>query len=265
METSDYQFRPMKRRHIRPVLAIIRAHDDDDHRYARSFFKHSGHGDHYVLMHEDAVIGVTGARLALDTDGAFWLSWTYLDAAYHGRKLGKYMLEKLFELLNQKNARKVFVSTSDYADPEKGMIYQRAIELYKAMGFREEVVHPDYYNPGESQLVFGLALRPPAPPEKRPNDKRGIKLIELFEVDETEDVYAVDWRFSGWLCFTVKQMQRLLQEAEKRNARSVFISFPSNVRRVFTPLEASGFQPCGILENYFEDGLHEYQFRYTIK
>jgi ribosomal protein S18 acetylase RimI-like enzyme len=216
-------------------------------------------------MYENTVIGVTGYRRGSDTDNTFWLSWTYLDAEYHGQKLGKYMLEKLFDILKQKKTRKLFVSTSDYEDPQKGRIYQNAINLYKSVGLKEEIVHPDYYNPGESQLIYGLALQPPQPDKKRPDEKRGIVLAELFEIDETEDVYAADWRFSGRKCFTADEMKRLLDDARERNARSVFISFPSDVRKVFKPLEASGFQPCGILENYFEDGLHEYQFRCTLR
>jgi len=265
MQPSDYNFRPMKRRHIDAVLKIIEAHDEDDFEYARDSYEHSGRLGQYVLMCENAVIGVTGYRRASDTDNTYWLSWTYLDAEYHGQKLGKLMLEKLFDILKQKKARKLFVSTSDYVDQEKGSIYQNAINLYKSMGLKEEVVHPDYYNPGESQLIYGLALQEPQPAGKRANDKRGIVLVELFEIDETEDVYAADWRFAGRKCFTANQMKRLLDDARERNARSVFISFPSNVRRVFKPLEASGFEPCGILENYFEDGLHEYQFRCTLR
>ncbi|MDM8541789.1 GNAT family N-acetyltransferase [Desulfococcaceae bacterium HSG9] len=265
MQHTEYKFRPMKRRHVDAVLKIIDAHDDDDFEYARDSYEYSGRSGQYVLMYEDAVIGVTGYRRASDTDNTFWLSWTYLDAEYHGQKLGKYMLDKLLDILKQKKARKLFVSTSDYADYERGNIYLDAIKLYKSMGFNEEIVHPDYYNPGESQLIYGLVLQPPQPAKKRPNEKRGIVLTELFEIDETEDVYAVDWRFSGRKCFTTDEMKRLLDDARERNAHSVFISFPSDVRKVFEPLEASGFQPCGILENYFEDGLHEYQFRCTLR
>ncbi len=264
MQPSDCNFRPMKRRHIDAVLKIIEAHDEDDFEYARDSYEHSGRSGQYVLMYEDAVIGVTGHRRAPDTDNTFWLSWTYLDADYRGRKLGKLMLEKLFDILKQKEARKLFVSTSDYIDPQRGSIYLDAINLYKSVGFKEEVVHPDYYNPGESQLIYGLELQPVQPATKRANNKRGIVLEELFEIGETENVYAADWCFSGRKCFTADQMKRLLDDARERNARSVFISFPSDVRKVFKPLEESGFQPCGILENYFEDGLHEYQFRYTI-
>ena len=265
MQHTEYKFRPMKRRHIDVALKIIEAHDDDDFEYARDSYEHSGRSGQYVLMCEDAVIGVTGYLRASDTDNTFWLSWTYLDAEYHGQKLGKYMLEKLFDILKQKKARKLFVSTSDYEDPQKGSIYQNAINLYKSVGLKEEIVHPDYYNPGESQLIYGLALQSPQPDKKRPDEKRGIVLADLFEIDETEDVYAADWRFSGRKCFTADEMKRLLDDAGERNARSVFISFPSDVRKVFKPLEASGFQPCGILENYFEDGLHEYQFRCTLR
>jgi len=265
MQPADCNFRPMKRRHIDAVLKIIKSHDTDDFKYARDSYDASGRSGQYVLMGEDAVIGVTGFYHAPETVNTFWLSWTYLEAKYHGRHLGKYMLEQLFDILKQKNARKLFVSTSDYADPQKGNIYQKAIHLYQAVGFKEEVVHPDYYHPGESQLIYGVDLQPLQPPKKHPDDKRGIVLTELFEIVETKDVYAVDWRFSGSNCFTADALKQLLDDAEKRNARSVFISFPSNVRTVFKPLETSGFEPCGILENYFEDGLHEYQFRYTIR
>lgn len=256
-------FRPMKKEDISDALEIIYDHDEDDGEWAEKTFAESGVKDHYVLTFESKVSGSTGFSYAEGTDGTYWLSWTYIGSEHQGQKLGTIMLAELFEILKKKKARKIFVSLSDYSDPDEGPIYKKALQLYKAAGFKEEIVHPDYYEPGESQMIYGCSLSQPLA-GRHEDDKRGIVLEEIFEIDETDDAYAIDWHYSGNRCFSESDLRAMLEKLEKEGARSVFISFPSTITSVIEPLKATGFNPCGMLEDFYKDGLHEFHFRYDL-
>lgn len=259
---SGWDFRPMKKEDISDVLEIIYDHDEDDGEWAEKTFSGSGVENHYVVTFEGKVAGSTGISYAEGTDGTYWLSWTYIDSDHQSQKIGTIMLLRLFDILKKQKARKVFVSLSDYVDPEDGPIYKKAIKLYKAAGFKEEIVHRDYYEPGEAEMIYGCTLAQPLP-GRNEDDDRGIVLGELFEVDETEDVYAIDWEFHDGSCFTDSDLSSRCEKAKNAGARSVFISFPSNLTSVIEPLKAAGFSPCGMLEDFYKDGLHEFQFRYN--
>ena len=255
-----WAFRPMKNSDIAAVLEIIYDHDDDDGEWAEKTFAESGIDNHYVVTFENEVSGSTGFSYADGTDGTYWLSWTYVDEDHQGQKIGTIMLQNLFEMLRNKKARKIFVSLSDYIDPEEGAIYARAMKLYKAAGFKEEIIHRDYYEPGESELIYGCTLSHPLPGRNQ-DDARGIVLEDVFEVDETDDVYAIDWAFDGQSCFGASELGALVDKVRAMDARSVFISFPSNVLTVVEPLKNCGFKPCGMLEDFYKDGLHEFHYR----
>lgn len=258
-----WDFRPMKNEDISDVLEIIYDHDEDDGEWAEKTFAESGVTDQYVVTYEGEVAGSTGISYADGTDGTYWLSWTYIDSDHQSQKIGTTMLLMLFDILKDKKARKIFVSLSDYIDPEDGALYKKAIKLYKAAGFKEEIVHQDYYEPGESEMIYGCTLCQPLP-GRNEDDSRGIVLGDIFEVDETEDVYAIDWQHEGSECFTESDLSACLEVAKNKDARSVFISFPSNAANVIEPLKSAGFSPCGMLEDFYKDGLHEFQFRYNF-
>lgn len=255
-----WNLRAMKPEDLETVLDIIRDHDEDDEEWARESYEQRGFEDQYVLTGEERIAGVTGFRLEPETDHTYWLSWTYLDKEQRGRNMGTRMLEALFEILKKKKARKVFVSTSDYVDPEEGSIYRDAISLYKTMGFKEEIIHPDFYEPGESELIFGYSLRPRMPGKRIKPEKRGIILEGIYEVDETDDVCAIEWYHYGKNCFSIDELNGLLDQAREMKARSVYMAFPSNIHSINDPLKACGFQPLGMLEDFYRDGLHRFHF-----
>ncbi len=263
MQEDEWKFRPMKEEDLDRVLAIIEDHDEDDFEWAQESYKTNGMDDQYVQTFGGHVAGVTGFREASFTENTYWLSWTYLDEKYRGQNKGVKMLENLFEILKKKNARKIFVSTSDYVDPEDGPIYEKAIRLYKSMGFKEEIIHRDYYQPGESELIFGYNLNPGDPPKEIEEDKRGIELHNISQMFETLDVYFIDWGFTGKKSFDKNDLNELLEKARSQSARSVYISFPSNIYQVNQCLESCGFHVCGRLEDYFKNGLHEIHFCYS--
>lgn len=260
-----WKLRPMASNDLDDVLKIIYEHDEDDGEWAQESYEKFGFTDEYVLTNEDRVAGVTGFKYEPETDNTFWLSWTYLEKTHQGKQMGARMLEELFDILKKRKARKIFVSTSDYIDPEEGSIYKDAIRLYKTMGFKEEIVHPDFYEPGESQLIYGYYLQPRPPMKKRIKpEKRGVVLDDLYDIDETDDIYAVEWEFYGKQCFSSEELKGFLEKARGLNARAVYMALPSNVTKVNDPLKDCGFQPIGMLEDFYGDGLHKIHFRYQF-
>lgn len=259
-----WDLRQMREADVLDVLQIINDHDEDDGEWAQESYAERGVADQYVLIHEDQVAGVTGFRYAQGTQDVYWLTWTYVAETHQGQKMGTRMLYHLLEVLKKKRARKMFVSLSDYVDPEEGAIYKKAIKLYKSVGFKEELVHRDYYARGESEMIYGCTITPPMPHRPPKPDKRGIVLTEVFLIDETDAAYAVDWEFEGRQCFGRTEMEAIIQTAGEHSARSLFVSFPSNVTQTNAPLQACGFNPCGMLEHYFQDGLHEVHYRYDL-
>jgi ribosomal protein S18 acetylase RimI-like enzyme len=260
---QGWEFRPMKEEDITDALEIIYSHDEDDGEWAESAYENAGVEDQYVITYNQKVAGVTGVEEAEETDGTYWISWTYMAEEHQGKGMGALMLKSLLAVLEEKNVRQLFVTLSDYVDPEDGPIYEKALKMYTSLGFTEQIVHKDYYEPGESELIYGYALRIPVPMETIDDDNRGIVFTDLFEIDETDGAYAIDWEFSNRNC-TIKEMNHYLKLAKKNGARSVFISFPSNVVSGYEVLQATGFNPVGMLKNFYEDGIHEVHFRYNL-
>jgi GNAT superfamily N-acetyltransferase len=265
MSKENCRLRPLLDDDVLPALEIIKDFDEDDYECAQESFQNKGLDDLYVLVNEQEVIGVTGFTLAGETRHSYWLDWTYLAEEYKKQGLGKQMLEELFEILRQKDCRKLFVQVSTYNDPEDGAIYADALNFYKAMGFTEELVHHDYYESDESQLIYSYVFKSPVPSSSTPIiDKRSVVLNGVFEIDETEGMYAIDWDFSKKNKASTVEMPDLIEEAKKRRARSLLISFPSNVPNTASHLKDLGFSQSGILSDYFDEGVHEIHFRYDF-
>ncbi len=133
------------------------------------------------------------------------------------------------------------------------------------MGFSEELVHHDYYEEGESQLIYSNVLQRPESSSSNPSsDTRSVVLHGVFEIDETEGMYAIDWDFSKKNKASKVEMPDLIEEANKRRARSLLISFPSNVPNTASHLKDLGFGQSGILSDFFDEGVHEIHFRYDF-
>lgn len=263
MTKINYRLRPLLDDDLWPALEIIKDFDEDDYECARESIQNKGLDDLYVLANEEEIIGITGFTLAEETHYSYWLDWTYLAEKHKKQGLGKQMLEELFEILRQQDCRKLFVQLSDYNDPEDGPIYADALKFYGAMGFNEELVHQDYYEQGESQLIYSYVFDSPDPSSSSPPpDMRLVALNGVFEIDETEGTYAVDWNFSKKSKANEPGMPDLIEDAKKRRARSLLISFPSNVPNTASHLEDLGFSQSGMLSDYFDEAIHEIHFRY---
>jgi hypothetical protein len=200
------------------------------------------------------------------------LSWTYLDPAEKGQGLGQKMLQDMVDKMRAGDIRKVFVSTSDYEDPEEGPLYAAAHRMYEAAGFRPELTHPDYYEPGEAQIIYGLPLADiPSERQIAPDDSAAF-FNGLNEIPETEGIYVINWEVAKKRLlsrqkpqqFTQQDLEIGIERAREWSARSIFIAFPSNMPNVLPPLEAAGFFEEGRLKDYYEDGLDEVHFRFNL-
>lgn len=271
MLPEGVQVRPMEESDIEPVLAIIEDHDEDDAEAARYSYEESGLADQFVLVENDNIIGVTGFYNDEGTEGTCTLSWTYLSHDKQGSGYGKQILESLIDHLKEIGVRKVFVTTSDYVDEEDGDIYAAARAAYEAVGFREEIRHPNYYAEGETQIIYGLPLKEVDSARQVEDDDSLVYFNGFYPITETEDAYYLQWDvkkkklFGGKeKQFSVGDLEIAIKSGQEANARSIYVSFPSNIPSVVPPLNEAEFFEEGRLKNFYEDGVDEVHYRYNL-
>ncbi len=266
------QVRAMYMSDLHRVLEIISNHDEDDGEAAESEFDDEGIEGQFVLVEDELVLGITGYREIEACDGSYWLSWTYLDAAYRGQGLGKKMLNDVLARLKEQGARKIFVKVSDYE--EDGVnIYATALAMYQSLGFTIEVVSKDFYDEGESQTILGLYLSPDSESSEQTivaDEKPVIRFNGLFEIVETDGAFSFSWIVEkskglfGNRSFSTEDLDIGLREVAKQGGRKVFLTFPSNLVLIHQPLQAAGFKFVGQLKDYYEVGLHELHFSHSL-
>ncbi len=261
--------RPMQEKDINTVVDIIDSHDDEDAQEAKAGYNNTGGlQDQYVYEHEGHIIGVTGYATPPGCDETHWLSWTYVHEDHvncgHGRK----MITELIDFLRANNARKLFVKISDYKEANDAgameCIYAAANHLYKDIGFVEEVVLRDYYDENETLTIMGMRLTDQDISEQgspRPStEKHKIQFNSIFEIAETDDSYSFGWTEKGKHLFNVDDVKIGLDDVRGREGRAVFLSFPHTYAGIADTLFAAGFSNAGLLEDYFEDGMHEQHY-----
>ena len=269
---QNTELRLMQPEDIDTVIKIIDANDEDDAEEAAHSYQNLGLENQFVLTRAEQILGVTGCRFVDNAHQTCWLSWTYLDPAEKGQGLGQKMLQDVIARMRAGGVRKVFVSTSDYEDPEEGPIYAAAHRMYEAAGFGRELTHPDYYEPGETQIIYGLALGDIQSDRQIAPDDSAVFFNGLNEIPETEGIYVINWEVAKKRLlsrqkpqqFTQQDLEIGIERAREWSARSIFIAFPSNMPSVLPPLEAAGFFEEGRLTDYYEDGLDEVHFRFNL-
>jgi len=269
---STTQMRAMYMSDLQPVLEIISNHDEDDGEAAEAEFDGEGIDGQYVLIDGELVLGICGYRSIEACDGAYWLSWTYLDEDYRGQGLGKKMLNDVLTRLRDQNARKIFVKVSDYQ--EDGVnIYASALAMYKSLGFEIEVVSKDFYDESESQTILGLYLDPTMESDDDmvvEDEKPIIRFNGLFEIVETEGAFSFAWtveKAKGLFDkrgFSTEDLEIGLKAVVEQGGRKVFLTFPSNLVLIHEPLQGAGFKYVGQLKDYYEAGLHELHFSHSL-
>lgn len=258
----------MKESDIDAVLAVIESQDEDDAEEAESGYREKGGCiDQFVMHHDGKIIGVTGFATPPGCDQSHWLSWTYVHDDYANQGFGRKMLTELIEHLKQQGGRMLFVKVSDYVDEEDGAIYAAALHLYQSLGFNIEFTHQHYYDEGEAQITLGMRLSDTPSmitDEFIQAETVPVKFNAVFEIAETDDAYTFGWHDEGDQMFNKEEVLIGLDAARKKEARAVFLSFPSNFRGVKDTLLHAGFKESGILPNYYEDGIHDMHFTYIF-
>ncbi|CAM2011450.1 GNAT family N-acetyltransferase [Acanthopleuribacter pedis] len=284
MQQNEHEtpnLRPMRAEDIDRVLEIIYDHDEDDAATAEYTYRESGLTDKFVLVHEDDILGTTGFNAVEDTDRTYWLSWTYLDDDYQGKGYGRLMMEGLFDILQARSARKIFLTTSDYQDEEDGDIYESARAFYVALGFVEELRHKDFYAPGETMIYYGyrfpgLAEAEPVSEAEQAEEKElgedeeplipGALITGISEIPETKDAYGLEWRYTqDGTYFDAAMIEKVLAKAREWNARTLFASFPSDLEAIEALLGPKGFKQHGRLVDFFEDGIDDCHWRFDFQ
>ena len=258
--------REMQPEDIGKVFSVIESQDDDDADEAMAGYQQiGGILDNYVMEVNGNVIGITGYATPPACDETYWLNWTYVHDDYANQGNGRIMLNELIQHLKDKGGRMLFVKVSDYVDEEDGAIYAAALHLYKSLGFKEQIIHKDYYDEGESQTILALRLKDSTASESSVNeDEFPIRFNALFEIAETDGAYSFGWDEEGEVMFTEADVEIGISQARKDNARAIFLSFPQNYSKVSQTLLASGFKQSGVLTDYFEDGVHEEHFTLVL-
>ena len=241
------------------VLKLIETNDEDEAEWAAEMYGHGGHRGQFVITHQQRIAGVSGYALADGTDNAYWIAWTFLNAASRRQSLGATLLERILRELKTLEARKVFVSTSN-----RDTVH--AVALYEAAGFQLEVETPDFYEPGEAQLIYGLTLAPDRTPPSAFTNRQAIAiaLSDLYLTDGTEDCAGLDWDFSeSGQSFTATDLVSKLDEARADGASRLIVSFASDLTQALPILDQCQLHETARLRDFWAGGIDD--VRYEIK
>ena len=266
MLPDNMELRPLTEANVSAALEIIRRHDEEDFELARAAYQEGSLKGQYVLTENGKVKGVTGFEYIDGTDNSYWLTRSYLDAQLRSEGFEAPMILELLNILNESGARKIFVNTVDAVDPKRSAKYSGEMECYQSLAFTLELNYNDYFQPGESRLTYGrrvgslYASRPTFEP-----DSRGLALLGIAEIDETQGGYFGEWDYTdGGTIFTVEDLSNVTGKARSAGARYLFFGFPSNLPQVDEVLQEAGFHECGRLSDFYEDGIDEVHYRIDL-
>ncbi len=265
------ELRPFYMSDLAKVTKLIHATDEDDALAAENDYHQTGLEDQYVFEQDGKIIGVTGFRKRAGCDQTYWLSWTYLTPEQHGKGLGKNMLSELLIILKQQEARQLYVKISDYCDPDKGPVYDKAMKLYLSVGFKVEVETPDFYDIGEKQSILSLNINiKPALDHAIKAEKLNLQFSGVAEIAETENTYTFNWTvkekryFFSRSGFSYDDVLIGIDYVKKQGGRKICLTFPSNLSLIDGPLTAAGFRCIGKLADYYEQGIDELHYMYDL-
>ena len=102
--------------------------------------------------HEGRVVGYTCyGRIPL-TEASFDLYWIAVDKSFHGKKIGRALLERTEELIREAGGQQVYIETSNrhhYA-PTRG--------FYLRCGYDQAALLTDFYAPGDDKVIYAKTL-----------------------------------------------------------------------------------------------------------
>ena len=108
---------------------------------------------HFVFAeHDGRAVGYTCYGEIALTAASYDLYWIAVDKSFHGRKIGRLLLEKTEELIRQAGGGQVYIETSNrhhYA-PTRG--------FYLRCGYQQAALLTDFYAPGDDKVIYAKAL-----------------------------------------------------------------------------------------------------------
>lgn len=243
----------MKWEHVSKVIPIIAETDEDDAAEAEELFLKRGFDNMFVLVDRGEVLGLTGFGVDETVPDLAWLSWTYLGQAYQGQGLGNQMFNDLLGMLNKQGVRKIFIETSDYIEDGEA-IYADAHRLYEEFGAGVELTVPDFHQPGEAKIIYGLN-NPEAPESVITPDaaEPGLAITGVEKAAESDNVADLRWEetptgYAGG--------DFALNRAREQGFRKAVLAIPSDISRSQAEmLQAQGFRHLGQLADYYGSGL----------
>jgi len=262
--------RQMKNKDLNDVINVIDTHDEDDAEDALRDFENNGINFQWVITNNDKIIGTSGFRPILETDNSAYISWTYIDKKYCKQGFGNQIFEFILNELNKVKVNKIFIKISNYEDKKGNSPYQAAIKLYEKHGFELEIISKDFYDKYEDQLIYSKDLRSNLDENiLKKEEKPTIRFVDIFEIAETEGSYSFEWKVVNKplfqkRSFTAEDLLIGIEAVKERKGRKVFITFPSNLPLIHSPLQEAGFKYIGELKNYYELGIHEMHFVHDL-
>jgi GNAT superfamily N-acetyltransferase len=108
---------------------------------------------HFVFAeHDGRVVGYTCyGRIPL-TVASFDLYWIAVDKSFHGKKIGRLLLDRTEELIRKMGGRQIYIETSNrhqYA-PTRG--------FYLRCGYEQAALFADFYAPGDDKVIYVRVL-----------------------------------------------------------------------------------------------------------
>lgn len=253
--------RPMTAADIPAAIEILEDLDEDDAADAQAIYHRDLLG-HFVAVQNGDPVGVTGAVPIDDSSDGYVLGPTHTLSSGGGNTDA--MLRELIERLSEDGGRKLFAQTSDYIDPEDGDVYGSLRRSLQQLGFNEELRHADYYDIGESEIIYGRRLRDPVF-DTLPPDHRGIRLTDVDEIGETEGCYWLSWELDDAADpLTFEDFGKVFDTVASWDGRSVFMAFPSGIAAVDDFARTGRFQFAGRLTDFYDDGVDQIRFRYDL-
>ena len=262
--------RKMKIEDLNDVIDVIDSHDDDDADDARRDFENNGINFQWVILHQNKIIGTSGFRPILETDNSAYISWTYINKKHCKQGYGDEIFKFILDELNKVKVNKIFIKISNYKDEKGNAPYQAAIKLYEKHGFELEIISKDFYDEEEDQLIYSKDLRLNLDQNVfKKEEKPTIRFENIFEIAETEGSYSFEWKvinkpFFQKRSFSAEDLQIGIRAVKERNGRKIFITFPSNLPLIHSPLQEAGFKYIGELKNYYELGINEMHFVHDL-
>ncbi len=259
---EPYHLRPMVEDDLPRVIEIIAETDEDDAEEAEENLNEREGKGMYVLEERGRIIGMTGYSLASDIPGIGWLSWTYLDPAHQGQGAGKFMVNRLLDIMDTDNVRKLFIASSDYQEDGE-MIYAAAHAFYQSMGAEKELQIDDYHDQGEAMILFGLENKRFNLTPQQPIPAAGVRFSGIHPADESEDGYELQWESTPDM-EGVEGLKEALSEARKKQARILMAALPEDISDLAAAtLDHAGFRFKGKLRDFYDKGVA--QAYWTLK